>query len=51
MFANGRSVFTLDLGKGGADGSLNGSEFSLKHVRQSLMIFRAVCHPLGTQNR
>ena len=44
-------MFTLKLGKGGADGSLNGFEFCFKHVKQSLMIFRTVCRPLETQNR
>ena len=44
-------MFTINIGKGGADGSLNGFEFGFKHVKQSLIIFRTVCRPLGTQNR
>ena len=50
MFANGKSMFSLNTGKGGADGSLNGFKFCLKHVKQSLIIFRMVYCPLGTQN-
>ena len=43
-------MFTLNVGKGGADGSLNGFEFCFKHVKQYLIIFRTVRCPLGTQN-
>ena len=43
-------MFTLNLDKEGADSSLNGFEFCFKHLKQSLMFFRTVCGPLGTQN-
>ena len=46
-----KSMFTLNIGKGGADGSLNGFKFCFKHVKQSLIILRKVYHPLGSQNR
>ena len=46
-----KSMFTVNVGKGGAGGSLNGFKFCFKHVKQSLIIFWTVFHPLGSQNR
>ena len=48
MLENGKSMFTLNLDKGSADGRLNCFELCLEHVKQSVIIFRMVCRPLGT---